>query len=529
MNRASRDAASFVIEQGFESPTTQETNRLIELFNQGDYPEMEALARAMTHRYPRHGFGWKLLGVAIKQQGRVDEALAPMQKAVELLPGDAQIHNNLGVALHEQGRLVEAEASYRRALKIKPDYGDAHSNLGVTLQEQGRLPEAKISFRRALKIHPDDAMTHGSLGNILQEMGRLDEAETSYRLALKIQPDFAEAASNLGTILQEKGQLTEAVSAFRQALKFKPDAVEANIGLGEVLLRLVPMWHVPMINDGIRNEAYLSALRAAITSETRVLEIGTGSGLLAMMAARLGAKQVVTCEAIPIIAAAAQEVVASNGLSSLIGVKAKESKDLQIGVDLPERANLLVTEIFSSELLGEWVLPSILDAKQRLLTPDARIIPAAGSVMFALCGGEELKNNVMVDEACGFDLSRFNQVVSSKFLLHRQDITMDLFTDDTEAFRFDFVRNDSFSLESKIIRMPIRRAGSCFGVIQWLRLQMDDQIYFENHPSSKVVASGWQHCFYRFRTMIDVEPGQVVILRATHNRNQVWFSFEGFE
>ncbi len=510
-------------------PETQLINRLVELFNQGHYLELEHQAILMTAQFPGHGFGWKVLGVAIKEQGRLDESLEPMLKAADLLPEDAQIHVNIGVTLHAQGRLVEAAQSYRQALKIKADYAQAHCNLGVLLHEQGRYDEAEASFHQALRIKPDDAMTYNSLGNVFQDQGRFVEAEASYRQALVLAADLPEIHTNLGSALQSLGQWSDAAASFRQALLLDPNCVDATVGLGEVLARIVPSWHVAMINDEQRNDAYLEALRAVVTPESRVLEIGTGSGLLALMAAKLGAAVVTTCESVPMIAEVAKQVVANNGFSAVIDVIAKESRAIEVGVDLPQQANLLVSEIFSSELLGEGVLPTIVDARQRLLTADAIIIPQAGSLIFALCGGEELKKNTQVDEVCGFDLRAFNGVIPHKILLHRQDLQMSLFSDDVEAFCFDFTQSDYFVAQSRILRLSVTQAGRVYGVIQWLRLRMNAQITFENHPSARSAASGWQYCFYRFAEAIDVVPGQVVRVQATHNQNIPWFTFEGLE
>ncbi len=167
------------------------------LLAEGRYPEVIPLAQAMTVRYPLHGFGWKVLGAMFKEVGRDTDALESMQKAIALLPDDAEAHSNLGVTLHHLGCLEEAEASLRRALEIKPDSVEDHCKLGNILKKLERLDEAEASFRRAQKIKPDDIKVHNSLGNTLKDMGRLDEAELSYRQALKITPDFAIVESNL--------------------------------------------------------------------------------------------------------------------------------------------------------------------------------------------------------------------------------------------------------------------------------------------------------------------------------------------
>ncbi|RJX28230.1 MAG: hypothetical protein C4531_12575, partial [Desulfurivibrio sp.] len=260
------------------------------------------------------------------------------------------------------------------------------------------------------------------------------------------------------------------------------------------------------------------------------LEIGTGSGLLAMMAARLGARQVTTCEAVTAIAATARAIVADNAFTPPVTVISKMSTGLEVGVDMDERADLLVSEILSSEFLGEGVLASIEDAKRRLLKPGARIIPARGSIQFALFGGADIEHNIRVDQVYGFDLSRFNAIVPRKHYISRNDLNIELLSEASSAFSFDFAGTDRFPVsERRTIEVPVRQAGRCCGVIQWIRLEMDDSHVFENHPAIKNPASGWQHCAYVFPATIEVLPGQIALIGAARNRTTPWFFFQGFK
>src|SRR5262249_41477952 len=103
---------------------------------------------------------------------------------------------------------------------------------------------------------------------------------------------------------------------------------------------------------------YEAALRRAITPNSKVLEIGCGSGLLAMMAARAGAAAGVSCEMGTAIAGKAAEIGARNGDSDRVRVIAKHSSMLDAETDLGGRADVLVSEIVDSALLGELVLPT---------------------------------------------------------------------------------------------------------------------------------------------------------------------------
>ena len=478
---------------------------------------------------PDHVLTQNNLGNALQEQGELDQAIACYEGALRAKPDYVEALSNLGTALKAQGSLEEAVASHERALELRSDYAEAHCNLGIALAAQGKMDEAIASFDRALALRPGYAEASSNLGSALQAQGRLDEAVATFRAALEAAPLLATAHSNLAQALVKQKKLEEALSHYGQALAIDPRQITANDELPKLLGHFVPAWHVPMMNDIARNEAYFAALRAAIDPGSRVLEIGTGSGLLAMMAASLGAARVTTCEAEPLIAATANKVIAANGLSEKITVVAKKSTELAVGTELAERADILVTEIFSSELLGENAIASIEDAKRRLLAPGARIIPASAGIMIALFGGEDIAANLAVGECCGFDLRQFNAIVPRKQVVGRADLNIELLSDDLEAFRFDFEIDSIFPEAKRSLKLPVARAGLCYGIIQWIRLQMDVETVFENHPSIKSPASGWQHTVYLLPEPTELRAGQVAVIAAAHNRTCPWFALDRLE
>ena len=123
------------------SPTQHQLNSLLDHYQNERYADAEKLAVSITKEFPKHQFGWKVLGAVLGQAGRFSEAVDASRTALALSPQDTQVQNNLGAMFQAMGRLEEAEASYRQAIALKPDYAEAHNNLGVTLQALGRLDE----------------------------------------------------------------------------------------------------------------------------------------------------------------------------------------------------------------------------------------------------------------------------------------------------------------------------------------------------------------------------------------------------
>jgi len=120
------------------------------------------------------------MGNALKEQGKLDEAIAAYNKALSIKPDHAEAYNNMGVTLQDQGKLGEAIAAYNKALSIKPDYAEAYCNMGLALQDQGKPDEAIVAYNKALSIKPDhaEAYCNKSYSHLL--MGDFDEGWDLY-------------------------------------------------------------------------------------------------------------------------------------------------------------------------------------------------------------------------------------------------------------------------------------------------------------------------------------------------------------
>jgi type II protein arginine methyltransferase len=144
----------------------------------------------------------------------------------------------------------------------------------------------------------------------------------------------------------------------------------------------VERWHFPMINDERRNQAYDAAIKKCMQGH-RVVDIGGGSGLLAMMAARAGADQVVTVERVGDMAECATRVLDSNGFGDTIKVVHGSSLDLKpeaLGIKDGARPTVVLSEVLDDGLLGEGVIPTVAHARRELAVPNALVIPAAAKV-----------------------------------------------------------------------------------------------------------------------------------------------------
>ncbi len=219
------------------APLQTEINTVAALYNQRQFVEAETAARELIQRFPKHGFGWKVLGAVLQSVGRISESIEAKQTAADLSPNDAEAWSNLGNTYQEQNRLEDAEKCLRQAVKISSNLAVAHNNLGITLEKLKRLNEAELCYQQAISLRPDYAESYYNYGVTLQKLERFDEAEKNYRQTISLSPS-PKAHSNLGLVLKNKSQFLESEQHFLAALQLDPQFIDAHYNFGLLLLLL---------------------------------------------------------------------------------------------------------------------------------------------------------------------------------------------------------------------------------------------------------------------------------------------------
>ena len=463
------------------------------------------------------------LGSVFQKLNQFDEAETHYKKAIELKTDFPTAYNNLSMISQHYGKLEEAEKYCRKAIELKPNYSKAYNNLGNTLYMMGKFDEAKVIYKKTIDLDPNLAEAHNNLGSVLYVLNKFDDAEISYKKAIELKPVYAEAYNNLGNTLKKIGKLSEARKKYKQAIKFKPDYAQARMGLEEVSRIDLPVWHFPMMNDKSRNFAYSEAIKLAVDKGSLVLEIGTGSGLLSMMASANGAGEVITCETSSTIANIAKKIISKNGYEEKISIINKHSNELIVGKDLPRKADLIISEILSAEFVGEGVRLSVLDANKRLLKKNGTIIPQSGTIRISLLGNDaKILEAVSVNDVSGFDLSEFNLISPRKFSLNLKEEPI-LLSNCEDAFNINLYNMRNIVKEEKIIELRANQDGLCIGIIQWMKINVYKNIEYENKPGENL--SHWPTPIYLFDEPVVVKKGKILKIRAFLDLDNVWFFY----
>jgi len=316
-------------------------------------------------------------------------------------------------------------------------------------------------------------------------------------------------------LLRDRAVLPDALALGEAAVAAAPESLAVSMAVRSALGDGVPGFHRPMMLDGRRNRAYARAIERAVRPGMLVLEIGCGAGLLAMIAARAGAR-VITCEGNPMVAAAAEEIVRRNGLSDRIRVIAKLSNKLTIPEDLPEPADLVIHEIFGAQLFDEGVTASLTDARKRLLKPGAPSIPGQARVRCALLRDVRERETRTLENVEGFDLSLFECLQPRRQWLRKRDLSdQEVCSDFASGLQMDYDRQPPFGPASETISL-ISHGGRVDALAQWISIDLGAGDVYENPPGEDGEKSHWGVLVHQFPTPIETRAGDRIDVTMRH-------------
>jgi tetratricopeptide (TPR) repeat protein len=181
--------------------------------------EMRALDRGASSLVQR--------GRAFQQAGRIEDAIAEHEKALDLDPEFALAHTNLIILYGKTKQLQKAEEHFRDAVRLNPNSADSYYNYGVLLFEQRKYVEAEVMFRKTVEVNPFHSQAFHNLGFMREQQEQLDEALEFYRKAVERQPDYPLAHFHIGRILANQKKYAEAISHFLLALSPEDESTPA--------------------------------------------------------------------------------------------------------------------------------------------------------------------------------------------------------------------------------------------------------------------------------------------------------------
>lgn len=275
-------------------------------------------------------------------------------------------------------------------------------------------------------------------------------------------------------------------------------------------------YHGHMLSDRIRVNAYAEALQRAVRPGMRVLDVGTGTGLLACLAARAGAGRVDAIEVGEIIDVA-RRVVAHNQLEDRVKLHA----GLSYHAHLPHRAELLVTETLGNFGLEEGILATVLDARFRLLEPGAPILPSAVELFVRPLEhpAEAAKLEALTTEVAGV---RYDCLAGEpqRQLWYTRFSEAEALGPRQSLGRVDLRTHDSPDFAGRA-ELLITRDGLMHGVGGTFRAELGPELEVHNEPVGG--APHWRQAFFPLDEAWPLKAGERLAVHiASHEGGSVW-------
>lgn len=215
--------------------------RALALFRQKQFREAGQLVAEVCRQNPRDEEAWLIQGLCAQHLGRLDQAMALLQRAVSLNPSSARFHNALGGACLQRGHVERALGCFRAALRIENDYAEAHDNLTKALLAGSYYLEAVKGCQTALEVLPDCGQIRARLAFALEQTHQLDAARSAAQEAIAIEPGNVRANLILAKLDKRSGYLNDARARLQRALGAPlPPSQSATLAaeLGDVLDRM---------------------------------------------------------------------------------------------------------------------------------------------------------------------------------------------------------------------------------------------------------------------------------------------------
>jgi protein arginine N-methyltransferase 1 len=262
-----------------------------------------------------------------------------------------------------------------------------------------------------------------------------------------------------------------------------------------------------MIADSARMEAFVQALRRAIRPESVVLDIGTGTGIFALLSCQLGARQVYAIEPNDPIQIA-REIAAANGYAERI----QFIQNVSTKVTLPEQADVIISDLRGVLPFSGGHLPSITDARRRFLVPGGVLIPLQDTLWVAVVEAadsygqhyttpwEENKYSINMDAA--------RYIVTNSW--HKERVRPDQLLVESQCWTtLDYASIESPDVSSELT-WDVSRTGTAHGFVIWFDAVLTEGIEFSNAPGKPELIYG--NAFFPFSKPVSLTPSDTICI-----------------
>lgn len=180
---------------------------------------------------------YQVIGLCLKEQGKLTEAIAAMQKAVAIEPRSYLAQYRLGLLLDESGQVGDGLPAYEAAVTSVPGFNPGWLRLAAVYRQLGKLDEARRAYSRAVENNPYEVPAILGLAELDIAQGTpeaFSAAEGRLRQLLEWMPENTVARTNLGLVLYSTGRIEQAFEAYREVLERDHGNQAAMLNLAQI-------------------------------------------------------------------------------------------------------------------------------------------------------------------------------------------------------------------------------------------------------------------------------------------------------
>jgi type I protein arginine methyltransferase len=264
--------------------------------------------------------------------------------------------------------------------------------------------------------------------------------------------------------------------------------------------------------------AYTRALERAVKTGSVVVDLGAGTGVMALLACRLGADRVFAIEPSPVIEVG-REIARRNGLEDRIAFMQFRSQD----VSLPQRADVIVSDLRGVLPLYAGHVVSIVDARRRFLAPGGMLIPARDTICAAVVEAFESYRRIdrWAKHSGGFEIEPARQLIANTWWRSRVEPSQ-LLTEPQAIATLDYSTIEAPDLKSSVA-FTVLRSGTAHGICLWFETLLVHGVGFTTAPGQPETVYG--HAFLPLLSPVEVDSGNTaeVLLAASLSAGKyVW-------
>jgi protein O-mannosyl-transferase len=186
----------------------------------------------VARKSPMKARSYNGLGLAYQKEGRIDEAIESLARAVAINPSYAVAYNSLGSAYFRKNLFVRAVEEFSRAIALEPGNAIFRNNRGLAYAALGETDRAIADYLEALTLEFAYAEAYHNLGSALHGKGLYEKAVEEYTKAITLEADNAIYYNNRGLSYAALREFERAIADYMKAIAFKPDFAEAYVGKG---------------------------------------------------------------------------------------------------------------------------------------------------------------------------------------------------------------------------------------------------------------------------------------------------------